>query len=70
MLGDWGAHIIDMVHHYLDLGLPTKIKAQRMDDHNKVIFPLNSHIQFTFPERGPGLPARSGHRVTLFLRES
>ena len=52
MLGDWGCHIIDMIHHYLDLGLPTEIKAQRMDDHNKVIFPLNSHMQFKFPARG------------------
>ena len=52
MLGDWGCHIIDMLHHYLDLGLPTEIKAQRMDDHNKVIFPLNSHMQFKFPARG------------------
>ena len=52
MLGDWGCHIIDMIHHYLDLGLPTEIKARRMDDHNKVIFPLNSHMQFKFPARG------------------
>jgi len=51
MLGDWGCHIIDMIHHYLDLGLPTEIKAQRMDDHNKVIFPVNSHMQFKFPDR-------------------
>ena len=57
MLGDWGCHIIDMIHHYLDLGLPTEINAQRMDDHNKVIFPLNSHMEFKFPARGkhPGL---------------
>ena len=27
MLGDWGCHIIDMIHHYLDLGLPTEINA-------------------------------------------
>ena len=52
MLGDWGCHIIDMVHHYLELGLPTEVKAQRMDDHNQVIFPLNSQMQFKFPARG------------------
>ncbi|MFT5123640.1 MAG: putative dehydrogenase [Candidatus Omnitrophota bacterium] len=57
MLGDWGAHIMDFVHDYLNLGLPTRINAQRIDDHNKVIFPLTSHIQFQFPERGPGMPA-------------
>ena len=52
MLGDWGAHIIDFAHDYLDLGLPTEIKAQRMDDYNKVLFPLTSHIQFNFPKNG------------------
>ncbi|MEM7395114.1 MAG: Gfo/Idh/MocA family oxidoreductase, partial [Verrucomicrobiota bacterium] len=52
MLGDWGAHIIDFAHDYLKLGLPTKIEAQRLDDHNPVIFPLNSQIRFEFPARG------------------
>ena len=27
-----------------------------MDDYNKVIFPLSSHIRMQFPERGDGLP--------------
>ena len=57
MLGDWGAHLIDFAHDYLKLGLPTQVEALRMDDHNKVIFPLSSHIRMQFPERGPDLPA-------------
>ncbi|MEX0321771.1 MAG: Gfo/Idh/MocA family oxidoreductase [Puniceicoccaceae bacterium] len=56
MFGDWGCHIIDFAHHYLKLGLPTEITPVRLDDHNKVIFPLSSHIRFSFPKRGPGLP--------------
>lgn len=57
MFGDWGCHIIDFVHHYLALGLPTRITPLRLDDYNKVIFPLSSHIRFQFPERGEKLPA-------------
>jgi len=57
MLGDWGAHIIDFAHDWLQLGLPTHIKAHEMKDHNKVIFPLVSKLSMHFPERGKGLPA-------------
>ena len=57
MLGDWGAHIIDFAHEFLQLGLPTQLKAHKMEDHNGVIFPLTSHLSMHFPERGPGLPA-------------
>lgn len=57
MLGDWGAHIIDFAHDYLELGLPTKIEALEMTDHNEVIFPLNSRIAMHFPARGEKHPA-------------
>ena len=57
MLGDWGCHIIDYVHHYLQLGHPTRIRAKKLVDHNQVIFPLSSELEFDFPERGPKLPA-------------
>lgn len=30
---------------------------ESLDDHNKIIFPLTSHIRFQFQQRGPGLPA-------------
>ncbi len=52
MLGDWGAHIIDFAHDFLKLGQPTQITPLRMDDHNEVIFPLNSHMRMQFPKRG------------------
>ena len=57
MLGDWGAHIIDFAHDFLKLGLPTKIEAIEMADHNQVIFPLISKLAMHFPARGEGLPA-------------
>lgn len=57
MFGDWGAHIIDYPHHYLKLGLPTKIRPIALADHNQVSFPLSSDIHFEFPERGKTLPA-------------
>jgi len=57
MLGDWGAHILDFVHDYLDLGLPSKIRAIQMEDHNRVIFPLVTQLAMHFPARGDGMPA-------------
>ncbi len=57
MFGDWGCHIIDFVHHYLELGFPTRIKPMALADHNQVSFPLSSDIQFEFPARGPARPA-------------
>ncbi|HAV63481.1 MAG TPA: oxidoreductase [Verrucomicrobiales bacterium] len=56
MLGDWGAHIIDFVHDFLELGQPTRLTPIKMDDHNEVIFPLNSQLVMQFPKRG-GHPA-------------
>ncbi|MDZ8119841.1 Gfo/Idh/MocA family oxidoreductase [Pontiella agarivorans] len=55
--GDWGAHILDTIHEFLDLGLPEKISATHLVGRNDYIFPLESTINFQFPERGPGLPA-------------
>ncbi len=57
MLGDWGAHLIDFPHDWLKLGLPTKLKALKMTDHNNVIFPLVSRLSMEFPARGGNLPA-------------
>ncbi len=50
--GDWGPHILDTVHRFLDLGLPTKITAVKRDTPNEWIFPLASTIRFDFPARG------------------
>ncbi|MHA8064312.1 Gfo/Idh/MocA family oxidoreductase [Aquirufa aurantiipilula] len=51
-LGDWGAHIIDTAHQFLDLGLPTEINMLRADGHNPYFYPQSSTILFKFPERG------------------
>jgi predicted dehydrogenase len=58
-LGDWGPHILDSSHHFLELGLPTKISAINPDENNRseFIYPKSSTICFNFPQRGPDLPA-------------
>lgn len=50
-LGDWGAHIIDTAHEFLDLGLPYEINPTYLKDHNPFFFPMSSTIVFKFPER-------------------
>lgn len=50
-LGDWGAHILDTIHEFLELGLPTEINMLRADGHNPFFFPFSSTIQFRFPKR-------------------
>jgi hypothetical protein len=51
-LGDWGAHILDTCHQFLQLGLPSKIVAVKRDTPNPYIFPLASTLRFEFPSRG------------------
>jgi hypothetical protein len=50
-LGDWGAHIIDTVHEFLDLGLPYEIDPVKLEGHNPLFFPQASTLAFKFPER-------------------
>ena len=50
-LGDWGAHLIDTVHQFLDLGLPYEINPVKIEGHNKFFFPMASTLLFRFPER-------------------
>lgn len=47
-LGDWGAHLLDTAHEFLDLGLPNEI--------NPFFYPMSSTILFKFPERN-NMPA-------------
>lgn len=56
-LGDWGAHILDTAHEFLELGLPTEVNPIYLKDHNPFFFPMSSTILFKFPERGtmPGV---------------
>lgn len=50
-LGDWGAHILDTAHEFLDMGLPNRVEALRLDGHNSFFFPMSSTIRFQFPKR-------------------
>jgi predicted dehydrogenase len=51
-LGDWGAHIFDTAHQFLDLGLPTEVEAVHLDGYSPFIFPQASTLAFRFPARG------------------
>lgn len=50
-LGDWGAHIIDTAHQFLDLGLPYEVDPVKLEGHNKFFFPQASTLSFKFPKR-------------------
>lgn len=51
-LGDWGAHILDTVHEFLNLGLPYEINLTHAKYHNEFFFPYSSTILFRFGARG------------------
>lgn len=84
-LGDWGAHIIDTAHRFLDLGLPHTIEATWRDAANPFIFPQASTLRFEFAARGamppvelvwydgvenlPPLPDELGPNATLARKE-
>src|SRR5690606_11668958 len=40
--GDWGPHILDTAHRFLNLGLPRTIEAERLDGANPYFFPQAS----------------------------
>lgn len=54
-LGDWGAHILDTAHEFLELGLPYEVTMQYANGHNDYFFPYSSTILFRFPQR-KGMP--------------
>ncbi len=51
-LGDWGAHILDTSHQFLDLGLPYEVDPIKLDGHNNFFYPMSSTLSFKFPKRG------------------
>ncbi len=55
-LGDWGAHLVDTAHEFLDLGLPYEVTMLKAEGHNSFFFPKSSTILFRFPARG-NMPA-------------
>ncbi|KGE14930.1 Gfo/Idh/MocA family oxidoreductase [Sphingobacterium deserti] len=50
-LGDWGAHILDTAHQFLNLGLPTSVEAVSLEGHNSFFFPMSSTLKFSFAAR-------------------
>ncbi|MEO6316450.1 MAG: Gfo/Idh/MocA family oxidoreductase [Chitinophagaceae bacterium] len=51
-LGDWGAHLLDTAHQFLDLGLPYEVTPLKTDGHNKFFYPMSTTLSFKFPKRG------------------
>jgi predicted dehydrogenase len=50
-LGDWGAHILDTMHEFLDMGLPYEVNPLFLEGHNPLFYPQSSTLEFKFPER-------------------
>jgi hypothetical protein len=50
-LGDWGCHIIDTAHQFLELGLPNEVNPLKLDGYNDYFFPQASTLLFRFPAR-------------------
>ncbi len=55
--GDWGPHILDTIHRFLELGLPEEVEAVKLEGTKKFIYPMASTINFKFPARGENMPA-------------
>ncbi len=51
-LGDWGAHIIDTCHEFLQLGLPYEVDPLKITDYNDYFFPKETTLRFKFAARG------------------
>lgn len=50
-LGDWGAHILDTAHQFLELGLPNEVTSLKAEGHNDYFFPMSTTLLFRFPRR-------------------
>jgi predicted dehydrogenase len=50
-LGDWGAHIFDTAHEFLELGLPHAVEVVKLDGWSPLIFPQASTLRFRFGAR-------------------
>jgi predicted dehydrogenase len=55
-LGDWGAHIFDTAHEFLELGLPYAVEAVKLEGWSPYIFPQASTLRFRFGARGSKPP--------------
>lgn len=51
-LGDWGAHTMDTMHRFFDLGLPEEITIKDVEGWNKYVFPMQDTLTFKFGAKG------------------
>lgn len=51
-LGDWGAHTMDTMHRFFDLGLPSEVKIADVRGWNPYVFPLQDTLTFSFAAKG------------------
>jgi predicted dehydrogenase len=51
-LGDWGAHTMDTMHRFFDLGLPTEVQIKDVKGWNPFVFPMQDTLTFKFAAKG------------------
>ncbi len=51
-LGDWGAHTMDTMHRFFNLGLPTEIRIKDVQGWNPYVFPMQDTLTFRFAANG------------------
>lgn len=51
-LGDWGAHTMDTMHRFFDLGLPTEVQIKDVEGWNPYVFPMQDTLTFKFAAKG------------------
>jgi predicted dehydrogenase len=51
-LGDWGAHTVDTMHRFFNLGLPSEVKIRDVKGWNPFVFPMQDTLTFLFTARG------------------
>ena len=51
-LGDWGAHTMDTMHRFFELGLPTEVKIRDVKGWNPYVFPMQDTLTFKFAAKG------------------
>ena len=51
-LGDWGAHTMDTMHRFFDLGLPSEVRIRDVQGWNPFVFPMQDTLTFRFAAKG------------------
>ena len=51
-LGDWGAHTMDTMHRFFNLGLPTEVKIKDVTGWNPFVFPMQDTLVYSFAAAG------------------